>query len=218
MLAALCAFAQDGGVIVNGGLSIAVVQKFVEQGLADLSCRQAQPKQGTLVIKFIVDREGAVRQAAVESTTLNDSPFEACMVNGFARLTFPPPKGGGVVVVSYPLHLAPPQASGAGDASDLQVNGGLTKEVVRPIIEERARDVRACLTGDAGPAGEKLSVRLIVSPTGAVSKATVPNTTRELTRAEECVLSVVAKLKFPAPRGGGVVVVVKTFDAVSAPR
>ena len=218
MLSAWCAFAQDGGVIVNGGLSIAVVQKFVEQGVADLSCRQAQPKQGTLVVKFIVDREGAVRQAAVESTTLNDPPFEACMVSGFARLTFPPPKGGAVVVVSYPLHLAPPQVPAGEATSDLQVKGGLTKEVVRPIIEARARDVRACLPGDAGPAGEKISVRLIISPTGTVSKATVPNATGELTRAEECVLGVVAKLKFPAPRGGGVVVVIKTFDGVSAQR
>ena len=45
--------------------------------------------------------------AAVASSTLNDAEVEACLVRKVSTWPFPTPKGGGVVIVKYPLVFEP---------------------------------------------------------------------------------------------------------------
>ena len=45
--------------------------------------------------------------AGVKSTTLNNGAAEKCISDRFYQMQFPEPKGGGIVVVSYPFIFAP---------------------------------------------------------------------------------------------------------------
>lgn len=61
---------------------------------------------GKLVIKFVIAKDGTVSKADVKTSTLRDADVEQCALRAFEQLTFPPPKGGGIAIVSYPLTFA----------------------------------------------------------------------------------------------------------------
>ena len=56
--------------------------------------------------QFAIDRTGAVALAADAGSALPDRDVVACIVRGFADLSFPAPEGGTVTVV-YPIVLVP---------------------------------------------------------------------------------------------------------------
>jgi len=58
--------------------------------------------QGRVVVKFVIDRSGAVALSADAGSDLSDPAVTGCVVRAFADLSFPPPDGGTVAVV-YPL-------------------------------------------------------------------------------------------------------------------
>lgn len=58
---------------------------------------------GKVVLAFSIGPDGLVRVANVAESTLDHSDVEACTVKVTARLRFPAPRGGGQVMVSYPL-------------------------------------------------------------------------------------------------------------------
>jgi len=66
---------------------------------------------GSVAVKFIIQPDGSVHPAAVASTTLHHKPAECCITNAVRSWQFPPPDGGGIVVVTYPFVLE--QVSGA---------------------------------------------------------------------------------------------------------
>ncbi len=61
--------------------------------------------QGKIVISFVIDRTGKVKQAQVAKSTLANPPMEKCLLQVIKRMKFPAPKGGGVVKVNYPYHF-----------------------------------------------------------------------------------------------------------------
>lgn len=63
--------------------------------------------QGKLTVKFVVGADGGVASASVQESTLENTSVETCIVGRFMRMQFPKPKGGGIVVVSYPFVFAP---------------------------------------------------------------------------------------------------------------
>jgi hypothetical protein len=62
---------------------------------------------GKVVVKFVIAKDGTVSSAAIKSSTLNDPEVEGCVAARFLRMRFPAPKGGGIVIVSYPFVFAP---------------------------------------------------------------------------------------------------------------
>jgi hypothetical protein len=62
---------------------------------------------GKIVIKFTIAKDGTVSAASPKSTTMNNSTVETCIVGRFMRMQFPEPKGGGIVIVSYPFIFSP---------------------------------------------------------------------------------------------------------------
>jgi hypothetical protein len=57
-------------------------------------------------VRFVIDRQGHVADASDGGSTLPDPDVIACIVKGFADLSFPKPEGG-IVTVVYPIAFAP---------------------------------------------------------------------------------------------------------------
>ena len=62
---------------------------------------------GKVVIKFVIAKDGTVSKASVKTSTMNNSAVESCIAGRFMRMQFPEPKGGGIVIVSYPFIFSP---------------------------------------------------------------------------------------------------------------
>ncbi len=59
--------------------------------------------RGKVAIFFRIESAGTVDEAHVSESTLGSASAEACLVANVRRWRFPPPKGGGVVLVTYPF-------------------------------------------------------------------------------------------------------------------
>jgi hypothetical protein len=97
---------------INGRLPPEVIQRIVRQnfGRFRLCFENGLTKnpnlQGRVTVKFIIDRAGAVSQAADGGSELPDAAVVQCVVRGFSNLSFPAPEGG-LVQVAYPIIFTP---------------------------------------------------------------------------------------------------------------
>lgn len=65
---------------------------------------QRNPKlAGKVSIKFVITADGTVASSQVASSTVNNAELETCVAGRVRAWEFPKPKGGGVVVVTYPF-------------------------------------------------------------------------------------------------------------------
>lgn len=129
----LCADAQDGiggligvdGVrrgaraelgndpIILGDLDKSLIDAVILRNLIQIRyCYERtlieRPKlQGTVVVKFVIEKDGSVSSATTASSTLANPSVEECINGRVLRFQFREPKGGGIVIVSYPLLFAP---------------------------------------------------------------------------------------------------------------
>lgn len=100
-------------IITIGGLPASEIDKVVKRRLASIRyCYQRELQKnpalgGKVSVKFTIAGDGSVSSAATASSTLGNSAAEACMSAEFLKMTFPAPKGGGVVIVKYPFMFTP---------------------------------------------------------------------------------------------------------------
>jgi len=98
-----------GEPIVVGALDSALIDAVIKRHMSQIKyCYTRQLNKnpnlgGKLAMKFVIANDGSVSNAQVKSSTLGDSAVDACMIRQFLRMDFPPPKGNGIVVVSYPF-------------------------------------------------------------------------------------------------------------------
>jgi TonB family protein len=62
--------------------------------------------KGTVVVRFVIDRDGSVKHAHLRATSLGNPVVEECVVDEVNDTRFPRPSGG-TVVVSYPFNFQP---------------------------------------------------------------------------------------------------------------
>jgi TonB family protein len=90
------------------------------------------------------------------------------------------------------------------------VSGSCERAVVGKAVARHASEVRYCyeveLNRQPSLAG-KVSVSFTIDPAGAVSDATVLQSTLGSPGVEQCILARVRRWKFPEPKGGGVCVI-----------
>lgn len=90
------------------------------------------------------------------------------------------------------------------------VSGSCERAVVGKAVARHASEVRYCyeveLNRQPSLAG-KVSVSFTIDPAGAVSDATVLQSTLSSPGVEQCILARVRRWKFPEPKGGGVCVI-----------
>ena len=98
-----------GDPIILGALDKSIIDRIVKQHLAKIRyCYQKElnknPKLfGKLVVKFVIAKDGSVSTATTKASTLGNPIVEKCVNARFMRMRFPAPKGGGIVIVSYPF-------------------------------------------------------------------------------------------------------------------
>ncbi|MCE9671441.1 TonB family protein [Myxococcus stipitatus] len=107
-----------GKTTVVGGLDKDVIAKVIRRHQGEIKyCYESELNKdpslaGKVAVAFTIDPTGAVADANVSETTLNNSRAEQCMLSRIRRWKFPEPKGGGVVAVTYPWLFSPAGAEG----------------------------------------------------------------------------------------------------------
>ncbi|WP_426751853.1 TonB family protein [Myxococcus sp. Y35] len=107
-----------GKTTVVGGLDKDVIAKVIRRHQGEIKyCYESELNKdpslaGKVAVAFVIDPTGAVSDASVSETTLNNAAAERCMLSRIRRWKFPEPKGGGVVSVTYPWLFSPAGAGG----------------------------------------------------------------------------------------------------------
>jgi hypothetical protein len=94
------------------------------------------------------------------------------------------------------------------------VHGSLSKEVIRRVIGRHINEVRFCYEQELNSRPDlqgRIAVKFIISPTGAVQTAAVDKSDMGNAKVEQCIAQSVRRWTFPAPEGGGIVVVTYPF-------
>ncbi len=103
------ATALGGDPIILGALDKSLIDAVIKRHMNQLRyCYQREllgdpDLAGKIVVKFVVAKDGTVSSATTKRTTMNNSAVENCINGRFMRFQFPEPKGGGIVIVSYPF-------------------------------------------------------------------------------------------------------------------
>lgn len=105
---------EAGAPVAKGSLPRELIQRVIRAHLGQVrSCYEKsllhQPTlAGKLVVRFVIDAEGAVTEAADVSTPAFPEPeVPDCITARVKTWRFPKPQGGGVVVVTYPFIFEP---------------------------------------------------------------------------------------------------------------
>lgn len=211
---------------VSAGLSSEIVRRVVRRHVSELrQCYEPELSndadlEGRLVLEMVIDPQGRVSSASVaDSSTLTNSAVQTCVAHGAARWAFPAPDGGAQVRVTYPIVFSPPAANtntamGQVASGDTQVRGGLPREVIRRVIRQHINEARYCyesvLVNQPDLTG-RVTVRFVISPTGAVQTAQTQSETIQDPSVGRCLVNAVRRWRFPQPNGGGIVIVTYPF-------
>ncbi|MGC6515612.1 MAG: AgmX/PglI C-terminal domain-containing protein [Myxococcota bacterium] len=104
--------ATTGDPIVMGALDKSLIDAVIKRKMAQIRyCYQRELQKdptlnGKIVIKFTIAKDGTVSKASVKSSTVGKG-VDSCVVSRFYKMQFPEPKGGGIVIVSYPFIFSP---------------------------------------------------------------------------------------------------------------
>lgn len=104
--------AVSGDPIILGALDRSLIDKVIKRHMAQIRyCYQRELTKnpnikGKIVIKFVIAKDGSVSSANTKSSTMKAPTVESCIVGRFMRMQFPEPKGGGIVIVSYPFFFS----------------------------------------------------------------------------------------------------------------
>lgn len=106
---------RDGGVrpggdpIIVGALDPALIDGMIKRHLASFRfCYQRQLQSepelsGKVTLQFVIAKDGSVSRSKVKSSSMGSAAVESCLSERMLRLRFPEPKGGGIVMVTYPF-------------------------------------------------------------------------------------------------------------------
>ncbi|HVZ88590.1 MAG TPA: AgmX/PglI C-terminal domain-containing protein [Polyangia bacterium] len=97
----------------TGSLDKEVIRGVIRSHIGDVQrCYELQLGDrpdlfGRVMVQFTIAVSGQVSESALQDTTMHDGQVESCTVAAVRRWRFPPPEGGGIVIVSYPFVFTP---------------------------------------------------------------------------------------------------------------
>ena len=98
---------------VMGSLDKELIRQVIKRNISQIRyCYESQlsryPKlNGKVSVKFIITATGTVSSSTVAQATTSNAELETCVAGRVHTFVFPKPKGGGVVVVTYPFIFKP---------------------------------------------------------------------------------------------------------------
>jgi hypothetical protein len=101
-----------GEAVVLGALDKSLIEQVIKRNLNSIRyCYSRELSRsptlgGKLTVKFTIASDGSVAKAETRQG-IGSPAVESCVAERFLRFKFPTPKGGGVVVVSYPFVFSP---------------------------------------------------------------------------------------------------------------
>jgi outer membrane biosynthesis protein TonB len=102
-----------GDPIILGALDKSLIDAVIRRHMNQIRyCYQRELTKnpslgGKITIKFVIAKDGSVSKSDVKSSTMGNSAVEGCIASRFMQFKFPEPKGGGIVIVSYPFIFSP---------------------------------------------------------------------------------------------------------------
>jgi hypothetical protein len=102
-----------GDPIILGALDRSLIDEVIKRHMNQIRyCYQRELTRdpalaGKIVVRFTIAGDGSVSASSIKETTMNNSAVETCVTGRFMRMQFPEPRGGGVVIVSYPFLFSP---------------------------------------------------------------------------------------------------------------
>lgn len=102
-----------GDPIILGALDKSLIDAVIKKNMNQIRyCYQRELNKspdlgGKIVVKFVIAKDGTVSSAQTKSSTMGNPAVESCINGRFMRFVFPEPKGGGIVIVSYPFIFSP---------------------------------------------------------------------------------------------------------------
>jgi TonB family protein len=96
---------------VMGSLDKELIRKVIQMNIGQIrycyeSILNRYPKLGgRVMVKFVITATGSVASSNVASSTAGNADLETCVAGRVRTWKFPEPKGGGVVVVTYPFNF-----------------------------------------------------------------------------------------------------------------
>lgn len=101
-----------GRTIIKGALSKSEIGRVIRRNLSRFKyCYEKQLNAnpnlaGKISVYFTIAPTGSVANATVRESSMKDAKVEGCVTKTMRTLKFPKPKGGGIVVVTYPFVFA----------------------------------------------------------------------------------------------------------------
>ena len=98
-----------GKSVIMGALKREVIDDVIRSNIMNYTmCYERQLDKnphlfGKIVVNFIIHKTGNVASAKINRTSINNPEMLQCVVDVTKNLTFPEPKGGGIVIVNYPF-------------------------------------------------------------------------------------------------------------------
>jgi len=100
---------RTGKASIKGALDKSIIARIIKKHYSQIRyCYQRElnrnPKlYGKISVKFTISARGTVSSSVVKVSTMKNASVEQCVAKVIKRIMFPQPKGGGVVVVTYPF-------------------------------------------------------------------------------------------------------------------
>lgn len=93
-----------GSPLVLGALDKSVIDRVIRSNMTQLRyCYTKHPAQGRATLKITIGPDGVVREVEVVGSTLQHAQLETCLAEQAEGMQFPKPRGGGIVIVTYPM-------------------------------------------------------------------------------------------------------------------
>ena len=95
--------------VVRGSLSKDLIRRVIHAHRDQIRYCYEQELQskphlaGKISVKFVISAAGGVTTAKIEVSTMHNGSVEGCLVSRVRTWQFPKPKGGGIVIVTYPF-------------------------------------------------------------------------------------------------------------------
>lgn len=102
-----------GDPIILGALDKSLIDAVIKRNMNQIKyCYSRELTKnpalaGKITVKFVIAKDGTVSSATTKTSTMGSPAVESCINGRFMRFQFPEPKGGGIVIVSYPFIFSP---------------------------------------------------------------------------------------------------------------